>query len=73
MGETQEERITQYLEENDRPVVGLREGTLLRIRDGAVILQGSTSARIFRQGEAPIEAAPGTDLTKETTAMVRTR
>ena len=73
MGETQEERITQYLEENDRPVVGLREGTLLRIRDGAVILRGSTSARIFRRGEAPIEVAPGTELTKETTAMVRTR
>jgi hypothetical protein len=36
-------------------------------------LQGSTSARIFRRGEAPIEVAPGTDLTKETTAMVTTR
>src|SRR5215472_6392114 len=52
MGETQEERILQYLEENDRPVVGLREGTLLRVRDGAVILHGGMSARIFRRGHA---------------------
>ena len=66
MGETQEERILQYLEENDRPVVGLREGTLLWVREGTVILQGSTNARIFRPGQAPVEVTPGTDLTTET-------
>ena len=26
MGETQEERILQFLEENETPVVGIREG-----------------------------------------------
>ena len=31
MGETQEERITQFMEENDEPVVGLREGSMLRV------------------------------------------
>ena len=33
MGETQEERILQFLEENDAPVAGLREGAMLRIEN----------------------------------------
>lgn len=33
MGETREERIREFLEENDVAVVGLREGTLLRVED----------------------------------------
>ena len=63
MGETQEERILQYLEENDRPVVGLREPTLLRVLNGSIQMRGSTSARIFRRGHPPVEVPPGTDLT----------
>jgi dipeptidase E len=62
MGETQEERILQYLEENDRPVVGLRETTWLRVRQGSIFLRGSTTARIFRRGEKPVEVPPGTNL-----------
>jgi len=63
MGETQEERIMQYLEENDLPVVGLREVTMLRVNNGTVTLLGSTTARIFQRGVAPTEVAPGSDLT----------
>src|SRR5882762_1123066 len=62
MGETQEERIMQFLEENEEPVVGLREGSILLVRDGAVVLKGPTSARIFRGGEKPFEATPGSNL-----------
>ncbi len=62
MGETQEERITQFLEENDAPVVGLREGSTLKAQDGVIELKGPKSARIFRRGEAPVEAAPGSNL-----------
>ena len=62
MGETQEERIMQYHEENDRPVVGLREGTLLRVHEGAVVVQGNRTARVFRRGEPPIEVPPGKQL-----------
>src|SRR6516225_11777695 len=58
MGETQEERIGQFLEEHDRPVVGLREGAMLRIDGAAVTLTGVAGARIFRRGASPDEAAP---------------
>jgi dipeptidase E len=59
MGETREERIIQFLEENDTPVIGLREGALLRIENGQTILRGSTGARIFRKGCEPLEMSPG--------------
>ena len=62
MGETREERIIQFLEENDTPVVGLREGAILRIENGETILRGTTWARIFRKGDKAIEASPGTRL-----------
>lgn len=58
-GETREERILQYLEENDTPVVGLREGALVRIEKGLTVLKGSSGARIFRKGQEPVEAMPG--------------
>jgi dipeptidase E len=59
MGETREERILQFLEENETPVVGLREGALLDVRDNEVWLKGSTGARIFRRGHPPFEIDPG--------------
>src|SRR5215470_4489089 len=59
MGETQEERILQFLEENDTPVVGIREGAWLLCNDGKVTLKGQTGAKIFRRGKVPIEATPG--------------
>lgn len=59
MGETREERIVQFLEENETPVVGLREGAMLRIENGETILCGSTGARIFRRGMEPLEISPG--------------
>ena len=62
MGETQEERILQFLEENDTPVVGLREGAWLLIEGDSVTLKGSTGARIFRRGRAPVEARPVTQI-----------
>ena len=62
MGETQEERILQFLEENDAPVVGLREGSILRIEGESVVLTGNARARLFRRGEVPMETDSGTDL-----------
>lgn len=62
MGETQEERILQFLEENETPVFGLREGAMVRIENVATTLKGSSGARIFRKGFDPVETLPGARL-----------
>jgi len=59
MGETREERLREFLEENDAVVVGLREGTWLRVEGRGATLGGRRGARIFRRGHEPQEAAPG--------------
>jgi dipeptidase E len=64
MGETQEERIVQFLEENETPVVGMREGAWLLAEKGKVTLKGTSGARIFRRGYPPVEAIPGADISK---------
>ena len=64
MGETQEQRILQFLEENAEPVVGLREGSILRVDGGEVTLKGAHSARIFRSGTQPIETPAGSNLSE---------
>ena len=62
MAETREERLLQFLEENETPVVALREGAMLRVEHGRVTLKGVAGARIFRRGEAPRELTPGSQL-----------
>jgi len=62
MGETREERLREYLEENERPVVGLREGAWLRREGRSLRLEGRNGARLFRRGAEAQEVAPGTVL-----------
>jgi dipeptidase E len=62
MGESQEQRILQYLEENEAPVVGLREGGFLRVEGESICLKGSAGARVFRRGHQPVEVSPGASL-----------
>jgi dipeptidase E len=62
MGETQEERIIQFLEENEKTVFGLREGAMVRVEHGSTVLKGSSGARIFRKGLEPVETLPGEKL-----------
>jgi len=59
-GETREERIREFHEENETPVVGLREGSILRVDDGVTTLLGEKTARVFRRGSEPVEMKPGT-------------
>jgi dipeptidase E len=55
MGETREDRLREYLEENETPVVGLREGAWLRVEGERARLEGANGARIFRKGRLPVE------------------
>lgn len=64
-GETREERIREFHEENHTPVVGLREGSMLVVRDGTVTLAGSKAARIFRRGQEPLEVDAGSVITAQ--------
>ena len=61
-GETREERIREFHEVNDPPVVGLREGSMLRIEGSRVTLKGRTKARVFIKEQEPREFAPGSSL-----------
>jgi dipeptidase E len=62
MGETQEQRIGHYHEENDLKVVGLREGTMLVVEGRSVMLRGAAAARVFVKGRPPVEYQPGARL-----------
>jgi dipeptidase E len=58
-GETREERIREFHEENETPVVGLREGSILQVENDVTTLLGQKTARLFRRGEEPVEIEPG--------------
>lgn len=68
MGETREERLMQFHEENATPVVGLREGAWIRVEGdtarlgGAIGATGARGVRIFRRGQEPEERAVGASL-----------
>ncbi len=62
MGETREQRLKEFHEENETPVVGLREGAWLRIEGDRATLGGIRGARIFRRGEEPEERRTGDSL-----------
>ena len=62
MGETRETRIREFHEENDLPVLGLREGSMLHRHDDRLTVRGTTPGRLFRRGEDPLELQPGTDV-----------
>ena len=64
MGETREKRIEEYLEENTKPVLALREGTWLRRVDDQLALYGLRPARLFRRGKDPLEINSPADLSE---------
>lgn len=49
--ETRDERINQFHEENNTPVIGLREGSFLLLEKGNLTLSGDTGARLFEKGK----------------------
>jgi peptidase E len=62
MGETRDQRLFEFHEENDGPVVALREGAMLEVRDERVELLGEAGGKLFVRGEDPRECAEGTRL-----------
>jgi dipeptidase E len=62
-GETRQQRIEEFLLVNsETTVVGLREATLLWIKDGRIALKGSRPMRVFNFMKEPAEFAPGADI-----------
>ncbi len=57
-GETRDDRIREFHEMNETPVVGLWEGGILRCEANQVRLLGGR-ARVFRKGQEPIDLEPG--------------
>jgi len=63
MGETRDQRLLEFLEDNAVPVLGLREGAALRLHDATLSLVGRAGARLFQRHAPPTDYTPGADLT----------
>lgn len=61
-GESRDQRIAEFLAENRVPVLGLREGSSLEVRDGSAFTGGATGGRVFERGLEPHEVPPGSDV-----------
>ena len=62
MGETRETRIKEFHQFNTQPVVGLREGSWLKVDGQSIELKGTLTARIFEYDSEPYEVETGTFL-----------
>ena len=47
MGETREMRIKEFHHFNNQPVIGLREGSWIRVHGDQIELKGENTARMF--------------------------
>ena len=62
-GESRDQRIAEFLELNPKTkVIGLREGSLLRLEGRKLILKLGPGGRIFQKGKKPRALRAGTDL-----------
>lgn len=58
-GETRATRINEFHFQNKQAVIGLREGSWLRLENGQLSLRGRHSAPLFEAGKSVRELAPG--------------
>ena len=58
-GETREQRIAEFHEENTTPVLGLREGSWLKVQNDQCTLHGKTGAKLFLPNTNPAELQSG--------------
>ena len=61
-GETRETRIKEFHRFNTQPVIGLREGSWLRVEGNKITLKGRPDARIFKANQLPYEVKADSDL-----------
>ena len=65
-GETRAQRLAEYVELNrEVAVIGLPEGSLLRVEGDRVELAGADAAPLFRHGAEPSRLTAGRDLSGE--------
>ena len=62
MGETRETRIQEFHKFNSQPVIGLREGSWIKVTGDNLELQGNLDARVFQYNKDPYEIKSGTSL-----------
>lgn len=62
MGETRETRIKEFHAFNTQPVIGLREGSWIEVKDDSLTLKGDLEARIFEYNKDPYELPTNSDL-----------
>ena len=61
-GESRDTRLREFHEENEAPVVALREGALLVVDGSSITLHGDTGGKIFRRNQETIELEAGARL-----------
>lgn len=59
MGETREDRLREYHEQNNLPVLGLREGAFIEVRDETCLLGGLRGAKLFKSEQIAVELTAG--------------
>jgi dipeptidase E len=62
MGESRETRIREFQVQQPLPVVGLREGSWIRVKGDMITLEGSESAKIFEAGKDAYELSAGKEI-----------
>ena len=62
MGETRETRIGEFHQFNTQPVLGLREGAMLRVAGNEARVRGSRGGRLFACQSDPVEVEPDSDV-----------
>ncbi|WP_406682996.1 dipeptidase PepE [Seonamhaeicola sp. MEBiC1930] len=62
MGETRETRISEFHHFNNQPVIGLREGSWLKVNGDSITLNGKLTARVFEINKKPYEIDSGSEI-----------
>lgn len=62
MGETRETRIKEFHAFNTQPVIGLREGSWIEVKNENLMLKGKLDARIFENNKEPYEIKTNSNL-----------